>query len=200
MKKALIAVAVAAGLGTGTSAGASAAPAVPDGAAEAFVTWAHSTLGVAAIWSVTCVGDPFIPDFFTCYGLVRDYDADTYRVVAAQATVYGELATSSWVGPLEAATAAEAGAPADSTAGDTATSFGGGTWMVGADIQPGTYRTTVPGGSYNCYWERLGGFSGDIGDLLANDNSDAGEQVIVEIQSSDVGFSSSGCGTWERIG
>ncbi|HEV7236813.1 MAG TPA: hypothetical protein VGN15_11560 [Ktedonobacteraceae bacterium] len=43
-------------------------------------------------------------------------------------------------------------------------SFGDGTYQVGKDIQPGTYRTRSA--SSNCYYERLKGFSGGIDDIL----------------------------------
>jgi hypothetical protein len=75
------------------------------------------------------------------------------------------------------------------------TSFGNGTFIVGTDIQPGTYRTT--GGS-NCYYARLSGFGGTSGEIIANANTD-GSGAIVTIEPSDVGFQSSGCNTWEQI-
>lgn len=70
--------------------------------------------------------------------------------------------------------------------------FGDGTFMVGKDIQPGTYRTRS--GTSGCYWSRLAGFSGGIGDILANDNAD--DNAIVTIAPTDKGFQSVGCGTW----
>lgn len=72
--------------------------------------------------------------------------------------------------------------------------FGDGTFQVGKDIQPGTYRTRV--GSSNCYYARLKGFSGSLDDILANDNTDA--PAIVTIKSSDKGFESQNCGTWTK--
>jgi hypothetical protein len=38
------------------------------------------------------------------------------------------------------------------------TTFGPGTWIVGTDVAPGTYRSS---GGDGCYWERLKNFSGD---------------------------------------
>jgi len=70
--------------------------------------------------------------------------------------------------------------------------FGDGTFRVGVDIPPGTYRATNP--SQGCYWERLSGFSGEPGDIIANNFTDAPE--VVTIAPGDVGFSSDGCGTW----
>jgi hypothetical protein len=71
--------------------------------------------------------------------------------------------------------------------------FGAGTWVVGVDIAPDTYRNG--GFMSGCYWERLSGFSGEFSDVIAN-NFDSVRQ-IVEIKPSDAGFSTdSKCGTW----
>ena len=72
-----------------------------------------------------------------------------------------------------------------------ASSFGNGTWIVGADITPGTYRSA--GGS-NCYWERLKGFGGTLDEIIANDN--ASGPTIVTIAATDKGFSSARCNRW----
>lgn len=76
----------------------------------------------------------------------------------------------------------------------TFASFGDGTYQVGKDIQPGTYRTRSA--SANCYYERLKGFSGSVSDILANDNTD--DPAIVTILASDKGFDSQNCGTWTK--
>ena len=70
-------------------------------------------------------------------------------------------------------------------------SFINGTWRVGVDIQPGTYRTE---GANSCYWERLSGFTGSLGDIITNANPDG--PAIVTILPSDVGFMTDGCGVW----
>jgi hypothetical protein len=73
-----------------------------------------------------------------------------------------------------------------------APSFRRGTRQVGRNVEPGRY--VAPGSSF-CYWARLSGFGGDLGDIIANGIVIRG-QVIVDIQPTDVGFKSSGCGTW----
>jgi hypothetical protein len=73
------------------------------------------------------------------------------------------------------------------------TKFGQGTFIVGTDIQPGTYRSSK---GPNCYWERLSNFTGQLSGIIANN---FGGQAIVKIRSSDKGFHSSSCGTWTRI-
>ncbi len=75
--------------------------------------------------------------------------------------------------------------------------FGDGTFQVGEEIAPGTWRSSEEAPD-SCYWERLSGFSGELADIDANDISEAA--AIVTIGASDVGFHSSGCGTWSRIG
>ncbi len=72
------------------------------------------------------------------------------------------------------------------------TQFGDGTWIAGTDIVPGVY--SAPGGS-GCYWERLSGFSGGFGDIIANDSSSGGRQIVA-INANDAGFSTNNCGEW----
>lgn len=69
--------------------------------------------------------------------------------------------------------------------------FEDGTFIVGTDIGPGTWK--ADGGDL-CYWERLTGFSGGFDDIIANSASEGAQ--IVTIAASDVGFSSQRCGTW----
>lgn len=63
-----------------------------------------------------------------------------------------------------------------------------GTYLVGIDIAPGTYRGEA-GEDFleSCYWERLSGLSGSFGDLIANDNANG--QFYVEVRASDYAFS-----------
>jgi hypothetical protein len=72
--------------------------------------------------------------------------------------------------------------------------FGSGTFVVGVDIAPGTWRAE---GTSNCYWERLSGFSGSFNDIIANDNTQG--STIVQISPADTGFRSSRCGTWTKV-
>jgi hypothetical protein len=72
--------------------------------------------------------------------------------------------------------------------------FGDGTYIVGTDISPGTFRVTANNG---CYWERLRNFTGEFKSIIANDNAKG--STIVEIASSDAGFSSENCGEWQKV-
>jgi tetratricopeptide (TPR) repeat protein len=58
-----------------------------------------------------------------------------------------------------------------------------GTYIVGKDIQPGTYKGQAGSDIMNsCYWARLSNVSGDD-DIIANDNATG--QFYVQIKSSD---------------
>jgi hypothetical protein len=74
-------------------------------------------------------------------------------------------------------------------------SFSDGTHIVGQDVSPGTYRTLV--GSPGCYYARLAGFSGTVGDIIANASTDG--PAVVTISPTDKGFTSQRCGTWTRV-
>jgi len=71
-----------------------------------------------------------------------------------------------------------------------------GTYRVGVDIEPGTYRSTS---TASCYWARLRDFTGTGNDVIANEFVMSG-LAVVTIQPGDVGFKSQKCGRWERIG
>jgi hypothetical protein len=70
--------------------------------------------------------------------------------------------------------------------------FGEGTFIVGTDIRPGTYRSSQGDG---CYWARLKGFSGTLSEIIANDYRSSG-RATVTIRAKDKGFTSSRCGDW----
>jgi hypothetical protein len=73
-----------------------------------------------------------------------------------------------------------------------------GTYAVGTDIVPGTYRTTGLGtdGEPNCYWARLRSL--DTWDIISNNNS-TGQQVVA-IEPSDAAFLTQNCAPWQKSG
>lgn len=77
---------------------------------------------------------------------------------------------------------------------------GDGTYTVGQDIEPGTYRTSGPADSTfpNCYWARLKDTSGDLDAILANSNVKG--QTTVTIRSGDGAFETNGCEKWSKVG
>jgi hypothetical protein len=89
----------------------------------------------------------------------------------------------------DAGSAAPPAAPAAAAA--PTLSFGNGVKIVGSDIAAGTYRTD---GGESCYWERLRGFGGTMGEIIANDFG--GGPKIVTIAATDKGFRSSRCNGW----
>jgi hypothetical protein len=74
---------------------------------------------------------------------------------------------------------------------NSTTTFNDGVYIVGTDIQPGTYKSSGQG---SCYYSRLAGFGGQLGDIISNENTDTA--AIVTIAATDKGFKSSRCGTW----
>ena len=77
----------------------------------------------------------------------------------------------------------------------TTAPFGDGTYLVGVDIAPGTWRNDDSSGG--CYWARLNGFSGTLDEIEAN--AFTYDPQIVTISSGDEGFFTEGCGTWTKV-
>ncbi len=94
--------------------------------------------------------------------------------------------------PTQQAASPSASAPASQPAQPQFRTFGNGIWVVGKDIQPGTYRTRHD--SAGCYFARLRGFGGTLDEIIANENSDS--RLVVTIAASDKGFESDNCDTW----
>ena len=76
------------------------------------------------------------------------------------------------------------------------TQFSGGSYVVGADIEPGTYYS-VPRRGGGCRWRRVTGFSGDPEETIAKGEAD--DRWIVTIDANDTGFVTHGCGIWRKI-
>jgi hypothetical protein len=71
-----------------------------------------------------------------------------------------------------------------------------GTYRVGPDIVPGTYRTAGPSphGESDCYWERLDSLNPNH--IITNNIST--DPQVVTIQSSDTAFLTRSCQTWQK--
>jgi len=69
--------------------------------------------------------------------------------------------------------------------------FDQGTFAVGSQVAPGTWRSDGPD---LCYWERLSGLTGGIEEIVASAGVTGPTEVRVE--PGDVAFSSFGCGAW----
>ncbi|MBY8344855.1 hypothetical protein LXH13_24170 [Streptomyces spinosirectus] len=83
------------------------------------------------------------------------------------------------------------GTPATGMAGD------GGMFRVGADIAPGTYRSTGNSDG-TCYWERAKDAGHSLGSIIANNNATG--TAVVTISSSDAYFKTTGCQDWKKTG
>jgi hypothetical protein len=71
--------------------------------------------------------------------------------------------------------------------------FGDGTYLVGVDIEPGTWRTNGVGAS--CYWARLRNLNRESSVIAQN----IGEgPAIMTVLPTDVAVDVSRCGTWTR--
>lgn len=68
-----------------------------------------------------------------------------------------------------------------------------GTFLVGTEIQPGTY--VVEGEIENCYWER----TDRTGEIIDNGFSVGARRVEVTIRASDYSFHNEHCGEWRKV-
>jgi hypothetical protein len=73
-----------------------------------------------------------------------------------------------------------------------------GTYRVGTDIVPGTYRSAgaSPEGASDCYWARLNSLNETH---IIDSNISTGPQVVV-IQPSDRAFLTHSCQPWQKAG
>jgi len=87
--------------------------------------------------------------------------------------------------PAKTVTAQPAG-PSDTIDDD-------GTWLVGSEVKPGTYRSQNFG---DCYWARLRSTDGGINAIIDNG---IGPNQTVTIKRTDKAFETARCGVWKRI-
>lgn len=145
---------------------------------------------VAAVVGVLCIG--------ATVAIALMPAAKTTPPAAVEATT---TAVPTTLAPTTAAATTAPTTAAATKAAGPLTSFKDGTYEIGTTagmVAPGKYKATVPNDSWNCYWERLRGLSGQFSDIIANGNADPGTPVIVTIAPSDKGFTSNGCGTWTK--
>ena len=89
--------------------------------------------------------------------------------------------------PVAAAPATPAGSISD------------GVWIVGSDVQPGTYRSSGAETGGYCMWSRHSSTAGGPFDaIIASDGSKAG-QVLVTIQPGDKLFRTHGCAPFTKV-
>jgi hypothetical protein len=71
-----------------------------------------------------------------------------------------------------------------------------GDWDVARQMGPGRWRAVAEGG---CDWQRASGYTHHPSEVIARGFAE-NDEVVVDVAPTDVRFSSSGCGTWTRIG
>ncbi|MET7763748.1 hypothetical protein ABZS71_17650 [Streptomyces sp. NPDC005393] len=76
--------------------------------------------------------------------------------------------------------------------------LGDGMYRIGADIAPGTYRSTGNASGNGCYWERSKDALHGIESIIANEN--ASGNAIVTIGAEDAFFKTNGCENWKKTG
>lgn len=69
-----------------------------------------------------------------------------------------------------------------------------GTFLVGTDIQPGTYASAGPVENGTCYWKRMADLHG--GDII--DNAFSKKPQLISIDATDKAFKTSGCQPWQK--
>jgi hypothetical protein len=89
--------------------------------------------------------------------------------------------------------------PGDQRTSGNGTEIGDGQWIVGDDIDYGTFAATVPADSPGCSWERADSDDGSSASIIDSGIAHPGEAIVVTIKPSDRVFRSSGCGTWRAI-
>jgi len=75
--------------------------------------------------------------------------------------------------------------------------FGAGTYRVGVEIAPGTYRTRGDNSAgEGCLWQRLSGLDGASDQVIAFGSSDG--PAVVKIRPTDRAFTSRHCARWSQ--
>ncbi|MGV0742977.1 hypothetical protein [Mycolicibacterium sp. XJ870] len=69
-----------------------------------------------------------------------------------------------------------------------------GIFVVGTDIEPGTYASAGPVENGTCYWKRMADLHG--GDIVDNAFSKKPQTVLID--ATDKAFKTSGCQTWQK--
>ncbi|MGO4591565.1 hypothetical protein [Paenarthrobacter sp. 2TAF44] len=126
------------------------------------------------------------------YDTLENGMASRESKVGARETEVGEADAA--VKTAEAAVKAREDAVTGAEKAKAARTVGDGTWTVGTDIEPGTYRAAAEVGS-TCYWGIYrSGSNGN--DIIENDIPGGGRPVVTLSAGQD--FNSTRCGKWEK--
>ncbi|WP_435220427.1 hypothetical protein [Streptomyces sp. Tue6028] len=111
----------------------------------------------------------------------------SYVTIKAGDKLFKTSSCNDW----EAVDAKPSGSPATQVKGD------GGMFRVGADIAPGTYKSTGNEDD-GCYWERDKDATHSMNSIVANNNVTG--TAVVTISANDSYFKTTGCGDWKKTG
>lgn len=90
-------------------------------------------------------------------------------------------------------------APGEQRTSGNGSEISDGQWIVGDDIDYGTFAATVPADSPGCSWERADSDDGSAASIIDSGIAEPGTNIVVTIKASDRAFRTSGCGTWHAI-
>ncbi|WP_327429292.1 hypothetical protein [Streptomyces sp. NBC_01236] len=111
----------------------------------------------------------------------------SYVTIKASDKLFKSSGCKDW----EAVDAKASGSPASQIKGN------GGMYRVGADIAPGTYKSTGNTDD-SCYWERDKDATHSMDSIVANNNVTG--MAVVTISAGDGYFKTTGCGDWKKTG
>ncbi|MES4906712.1 MULTISPECIES: hypothetical protein [unclassified Streptomyces] len=109
-----------------------------------------------------------------------------YVTIKASDKIFKSNGCKDW----EAVPAKASGTPKSEVDGN------GGMYRIGADIAPGTYKSTGNADDDTCYWERSKDALHGIDSIIANENVSA--NGIVTIAAGDGYFKTNGCKNWKK--
>jgi hypothetical protein len=82
--------------------------------------------------------------------------------------------------PGHKTTSAASAPAAEATPDGPATSFQDGSFLVGTDIEAGTYKTSGDDTGLGCYWERASDDSGSLDAIITNNYGEGPQRVTVK--------------------
>ncbi len=185
-----------------TTEGPNTSPEPPNGGTETspfYRRWWFIAIAVVVVLGVivSLGGNDDEDDPIAAATTTTTLTGTTTSVVEATTTLAAETTSTSESAPTTTTTTVPTTTSSTAPPGPEP-AFGSGIQVVGEDVQPGIYETGFLGDDLfdGCYWERLAGFSGEFDDIIANNNA-VGHDVV-EIASSDAGFSSQ-CDAWYEL-
>ncbi|MDX3230754.1 hypothetical protein [Streptomyces sp. ME19-01-6] len=111
---------------------------------------------------------------------------NAYVTIKASDKIFKSNGCKDW----EAVPAKASGTPKSEASGN------GGMYRIGADLAPGTYKSTGNADDATCYWERSKDALHGIDSIIANENVSG--NGLVTIAAGDGYFKTNGCKNWKK--